>query len=110
MRKIYSSWAFKEDENEKRNTNKIIYNDFEGKYKLFSSNQEPSEEDLKRYMCYKCVGTGYANKKYKILSNPHDFSVLEQALICDKGNLCFGYRIEGGLIVIHTDELNFIKY
>lgn len=104
-RKISSPpWAFTEDEKEKGKTNNQIYLDnLKPKSKQFWGNEQPTEEDLKNFMCYKHVGSGYAHSKYKVLSNPFKFSLQEQALICDDGNLCFGYRIESGLIVIYTD-------
>jgi hypothetical protein len=103
-RRIYSSYAFSENEGEKGNINYQIYKeDLEPKAKQFSSKNKPTEEDLNQFTCYECAGHGYAHTKYRILSNPHKLSTLELALICDGGNLCFGYRMEGGLIVIHTD-------
>lgn len=84
-KKIYSSWAFKENEREKSAINYEIYEEIKDKAKV------------------KCVGHGYAHAKYEVLENPNNLSKLELALICDDGNLCFGYRTEGDLIVIHTD-------
>lgn len=101
-RKIYAPWAFQENEQEKAKINQDIYRGIAGKYKQFWRD-EPTEDELKKLMCYRSAGTGYGHIKYRILSNPQKFSVLEQALICDGGNLCFGYRLEGELIVIHTD-------
>ena len=61
-------------------------------------------EDKQKYCCFIVDGHGYANTKYRILSNPYDFSNDELALICDRGNLCFGYRMEGSdIVVIYTD-------
>ena len=103
-RTIYSPWAFTENEREKCKINYQIYKeDLASKAKKFWGDKEPTEEDLKNFMCYRCVGSGYAHTKYKILSNPYNFNKTEQALICDGGNLCFRYRVEGDLIVIHTD-------
>lgn len=103
-RKIYNSWAFSGNEGEKANINYQIYSEeLEPKARLFHRNKRPTYEELKEFTCYECVGHGYAHTKYKILSNPHDFSTLQLALICDSGNLCFGYRLENGNIVIHTD-------
>jgi len=102
--KIYSSWAFTENGDKKRDINYRIYKeDLALKSKEFWGNKRPTEDDLKEFTCYECIGHGYANKKYKILSNPHNFSTLQLALICDSGNLCFGYRTEGSNIVIYTD-------
>jgi hypothetical protein len=103
-RKIYSPWAFTENESEKCKINHQIYTvDLKAKAKVFWGNKKPTEEDLKNFMCYEGAGSGYGHTKYRILSNPHKLTHLEQALICDSGNLCFGYRIENGLIVIYTD-------
>lgn len=84
-KKIYSEWAFEENAVEKLKINKEIYQEIKDK----------AEVEL--------VGSGYGHTKYKVVSNPHNLSTLELALICDEGNLCFGYRIQGDLIVIHTD-------
>lgn len=50
-----------------------------------------------------CIGTGYAHKKYRIVKNGPGLSTEDLAIICDQGNLCFGYRTEGNIICIHTD-------
>ena len=50
-----------------------------------------------------CLGPGYAHTRYKVLKNSAGLSTDELALICDCGNLCFGYRTSGGEIHIYTD-------
>lgn len=103
-RKIYSPWAFGENEKEKSSMNYAIYKEeFESKSKQFYGDNEPTEEELKQFTCYKCINHGYGHNVYKIISNPHILSTLQLALICDHGNLCFGYRMEGFNIAIHTD-------
>lgn len=84
-REIYSGWAFSKNENEKAKINSEIYEEIKDKAEL------------------KCMSTGYAHKKYKVVDNPENLSYKELALIADRGNLCFGYRVEGDRIVIHTD-------
>jgi len=102
-RKIYNAWAFTDNAGEKGAINRQIYEeDLRPKAKEIGS-REPAKGDLEKYTCYKLVGIGYGHKKYEILSNPHNFSALELALICDEGNLCFGYRVEDNCIVINTD-------
>lgn len=103
-RKIYSSWAFSENEKEKAKINSEIYKEeLEPKAKQFYGTKRPTEQDMKDYTCYECIKHGYGHNVYKILNNPHNFSNLQLALICDSGNLCFGYRLEGSNIAIHTD-------
>ena len=84
-KRIYSPWAFTENEREKAKINYEIYKEIKDKAKV------------------KWLGSGYGHKKYEVVSNPHNLSREELALICDGGNLCFGYRTDGDLIVIHTD-------
>lgn len=103
-KKIYSPWAFTENEGEKRDMNCQIYREeLQPKSKKFYKTIRPTEDELKEFTCYECIGHGYANTKYSILSNPHNFSALQLALICDGGNLCYGYRAEGNNIVIYID-------
>lgn len=49
------------------------------------------------------VGTGYAHVKYAVLKNTVRLSTEDLAIICDEGNLPFGYRTQGGIIIVHTD-------
>ena len=103
-RKIYNCYAFTENALEKSKINHEIYeNVLKAKAKKFWGDKFPSEEDLQNFVCYKRIETGYANVKYEILSNPFNLSTEQLALICDEGNLCFGYRREGKYIVIYTD-------
>ena len=49
------------------------------------------------------TGFGYAHSKYRVLKNAPGLPTQDLAIICDEGNLCFGYRTEGSVICIHTD-------
>jgi len=49
------------------------------------------------------VGPSYACAKYRVLYNGANLTCRQLALICDRGNLCFGYRMEGHLVVVYTD-------
>ena len=101
-KRIYSPWAFGSEEREKECINRLIYNELKGKFKKFYNN-EPSDEEKLSFMCYRLVRQGYGTTTYNILSNPYDFTNDELALICDNGNLCFGYRGFYPTITIHTD-------
>lgn len=48
-------------------------------------------------------GSVYAGAKYKVLQNKPNLSTKDLAIICDSGNLCFGYRVESGYIIVYTD-------
>jgi hypothetical protein len=84
-KKIYNKWAFTDNEREKHLINIEIY------------------KEIKDKATVKLIGSGYAHAKYEVVNNPDNLSTLELALICDGGNLCFGYRTEGKNIVIYTD-------
>ena len=108
-RKVYSAWAFDKDGIDKSAINRQIYNKLEPKVKRCyldynTKKSNCSTDDLQKYCCIESVGSGYGNMKYRILSNPYGFNKDELALICDTGNLCFGYRMEGSdIVVIYTD-------
>ena len=48
-------------------------------------------------------GSTYAGTKYRVIRNKPCLCAKDLAIICDGGNLCFGYRTEGGLIIVYTD-------
>jgi|LSQX01.2.fsa_nt_gb hypothetical protein len=103
-RKIYEGYAFTENEIEKHRINYQIYKEeLEPKAQQFFSDKRPTEEDLKNFVCYECIKHGYGHNVFRILSNPYNFSDDQLALICDRGNLCFGYTKEGDKIKIFAD-------
>lgn len=95
------------------------YNELREKYKVCNGiyglvppelRRDPvkAEEAKKRNMdkfdvVIECVGTGYAHKKYRVLKNAPGLSTQDLAIICDGGNLCFGYRTEGSIICVYID-------
>ena len=109
---VTSNWAFTDNQKEKGKMNYEIYLDLMDKYKVWSGgikkyigkgNYESIDQD-KYDVIYECTGTGYGHKNYKIYKNAPHLSTDELALICDGGNLCFGYRAENNnRIVVHTD-------
>jgi UDP-N-acetylmuramyl pentapeptide synthase len=102
-RRIYSSWAFSDGEREKAKINSEIYKELKEKA-IVVYREDDATEDLKRQKSVLLdFKHGYAHTDYKILSNPHKLSTVELALVCDGGNLCFGYRTSGSIITIHTD-------
>lgn len=108
-RKVYSAWAFDRDGIDKANINRQIYEKLKSKVKWCYLDYDTKKsnctaDDLRKYCCIECVGRGYGTMKYRILSNPYRFSKDELALICDTGNLCFGYRMESSdIVVIYID-------
>nr|DAR63343.1 MAG TPA: hypothetical protein [Caudoviricetes sp.] len=95
--KIYKNWAFTENEREKAESNMNAYNELKEKYKILmiskygSEYRKPTEEELanndiviSRRACYK-------HGEYIVYKRPVELTDDEIVLICDRGNLCFGY-------------------
>lgn len=106
--KVYSAWAYTENSDEKVQINQKIYKELRDKVKIGYRDSKIkgmniSKDDLQNYCCLVPCGRGYGNVQYQIISNPHNLSNDEIALVADGGNLCFGYRAVGSTIVIYTD-------
>lgn len=105
--KIYTSWAFSEDYVEKSNSNRKALEELKQKYNITSSfNYERMSDEEKENVdiVFNRSGSGYGSSIYKIYKNKPELSKLELALICDDGNLCFGYSLTGeNLIAIYID-------
>jgi hypothetical protein len=99
-RKVYSSWAFTENENEKRDTNTSIYNELNEKYKITRLYKDTNVDDFDLVIDRK---RGYNHSTYSIVKNETNLSKDELALICDNGNLCFGYSKQGNSFYIFED-------
>lgn len=84
-RHVYSGWAFSDDRAKKSKANREHY------------------EEIKDLAEVELLVVGYAHHRYRVVSNPHNLTTDQLALIADKGNLCFGYRTEGDKILVHTD-------
>lgn len=74
--------------------------------KLLPYNQQ--QEALRRAMepydvVIQRVSHGYASIKYNVLYNKPNLSPQDLAIICDRGNLCFGYYAVGSHVTVYTD-------
>lgn len=93
-KRIYNSWAFSENEREKSKMNYEIYKELIQKYKVY---QGDIKENL-NFDNYDVVIGGnacYLHGEYKVYKNAPNLSDDELALLCDEGNLCFGYSKMG---------------
>lgn len=98
-KKIYSSWAFEKNESEKAHCNREIYKELCEKYKISRYNVEnPDDYDIVLDRT-----PGYNHSTYSVIKNNTELSQLELALICDDGNLCFGYTMQGSQFYIFED-------
>lgn len=98
-KKIYSSLAFKENESEKAHCNREIYKELCEKYKISRYKVENSDD----YDIVLDRTPGYNHSTYSVIKNNTELSQLELALICDDGNLCFGYIMQGSQFYIFED-------
>jgi hypothetical protein len=106
-RKVYSSYAFKENEREMMKINSEIYNELKEKYKILKvsdiDHKAPTKEEIEQndvvYSRKACYGHG----EYKIYKCPEEITIDELALICDDGNLCFGYRGNKNFLSVSED-------
>lgn len=109
-RKVYPSWAFKENEREKAKINMDIYKELCEKYKICKNPYKYSKEtgsleevNIDDYDIVLKRTAGYNHSTYAVLKNNTDLSGDEMALICDNGNLCFGYTMQGKDYYIFED-------
>lgn len=108
-KRVYPSWAYTDHWEDKMYVNKTIFSELKGKYKILYQRELESmpKDEYENLLKTKAVitpgATGYAHKDYYVKSNPNNLSEAELALICDGGNLCYGYRSCGNTITIHTD-------
>lgn len=104
--KIYSPWAFTENESKKQQSNLAALRELNSKYTIKDkwSYDKLSEQDQETVdVVYGNAGGGYGHSLYKIYKNTPQLSTKELALICDGGNLCFGHSSLGSTIKIYTD-------
>ena len=87
-KKVYDGWAFSENEDEKEKINAQIYRELCDKYKISRSSYNCNFDD---YDLVFYREPGYNHAEYHIEKNTTDLTNDEIALICDGGNLCFGY-------------------
>ncbi len=104
--KIYSSWAFTENEREKSESNYKAYKELKEKYIIkpkYEFDKMTAHEQANVDVVFGRAGSGYGHSFYKIYKNKPELSNLELALICDSGSLCFGHSTSKGMIKIYTD-------
>ena len=80
------------------------YKELQAKYKIKHSTYDLTpgarqEDDV----IEECRGYGYAHTKYRVVKNGPGLSTQDLAIICDRGNLCFGHRTEGSIICVYID-------
>lgn len=87
-KKVYEDWAFSENEDEKAKINMQIYKEICNKYRISRSSYECNFDDYD--LVFDRI-PGYNHSEYYIKKNDTDLTQDNIALVCDEGNLCFGY-------------------
>lgn len=106
-KRVYESYAFTENEEEKMAINREIYSELQEKYKIIKvsdiEHRSPTEDELNNndivYSRKACYGHG----EYRIYKCPKEVGLNELALICDRGNLCFGYSGSKNKLTVFED-------
>ena len=95
---VYKAWAYTENEEMKSKSNWIAYRELDEKYKI--NRNGDTSTNLDDYdIVVGLVNRSYGNESYEIYKNAPNLSLDELALICDEGNLCFGYRYDGNIVI-----------
>lgn len=104
MGKVYVEWAFKENEQEKAKVNRETYKEINEKWRINRhedfNQSEINEEDFDLIIERTA---GYNHATYRIIKNETDLTQDEIALVCDGGNLCFGYTMKGSIFYVFED-------
>lgn len=98
-KRVYDGWAFSQDEAEKGKSNKEIYNEISQKWRISSRDSV----DESKYDLILSRTPGYLHSTYHIVKNATDLTQDEIALVCDGGNLCFGYTMQGKQFYVFED-------
>ena len=98
---VYSNYAFSEDAKKKAELNRESYIRLKDKYTILKYSEQRNSEDFDIILRF--CGPEYHSFSYIVEKNDPSLTDHELALICDNGNLCFGYTVEDRRIVIFTD-------
>lgn len=108
--KIYAGWMYSEDAEQKQEFNRCIYNEL---LEVYSVAREIVEYDANtrqfvpvnfdEYDIVLDPRPCYAHVEYRIAKNDTDLDETELALICDHGNLGFGYTTKDNDIYVFTE-------
>ena len=102
-RKVYSPWAYTENESEKAKINRELYSELKDKVRIVGGSVGYGHHtylivpvDKEHFKDLENSWAELNNKKKELLD--------EMALIADNGNLCFGYTYLGKLTSYENSE------
>ena len=107
-KKIYAPWAFTENEHEKGAINRNIYVKLMSQHRVFRHDSKMDLADgvdcsFRDFDVIIGRKPGYHHALYRVYKNTPELTTEELALICDGGNLCFGFMMDGGHIRVSED-------
>lgn len=103
MGTVYAPWAFKEDEDAKRDANRELYGRI-----LERLGTSQREQAFRRTfeaggLRFERLEPRYKRICFRVDEKPDWMTWAEVALVCDDGNLCFGFSVSGNFIDVYTD-------
>lgn len=106
MGKVYVEWAFKENEKEKARVNRETFEEIMKRWRVKRYDDFSGQRDTINHDDYDLIierTAGYNHATYQIFKNETDLTQDEIALVCDGGNLCFGYTMKGEMYYVFED-------
>ena len=101
---VYPAWAFTKDADEKSHVNYKTYEALRMKYKIAWERNINKGEETDYDIIIRATVIGYTYNEYTVVKKPAEVTDDEIALICDSGNLSFGYvKTPSGDFHIYTD-------
>nr|DAM29467.1 MAG TPA: hypothetical protein [Caudoviricetes sp.] len=99
--KLYSAWAYDENEDAMRDANARVYHDLRAAVSINPRNTDDAKG--KDELVYENSATGYAHRSFMVKAKPEWMTMAEAALVIDMGSLCFGFQTMGNVVTIFTD-------
>ena len=103
MNRVHSSYAFTENEREKAKENRATYEEIKKKWRVLVREYFEDGADFRDYDLVISRKPKYCHSECTVLKNNTDLTEIEIALVCDGGNLVFGYRLQGKTYYINED-------
>lgn len=103
MSEIYTAYAFTGNELEKGKKNRETYKEICEKWRILVRDYSVNEIDESNFDLIIKRKPEYLHSVCKIIKNNTDLTLDEIALVCDSGNLCFGYKMQGDDFYIFED-------
>lgn len=102
MGTVYAPWAFQENEGEKRDANRRLFGQLSERLGI-DRTQAPWRAVGGGGLRFEELAPTYAERHFRVTEKPDWMTWAEVALVCDHGNLCFGFHLRGNVIDVYTD-------